>query len=555
MSLQTSAPARKQHRRCPCCVCKPLAITQRPETIRNHVKKHGISKPTTASLPNQDQTHVEERYTASPLVAQFPANHSHEYSPTTSAGYASDGALSDLSLLQETDITAESRSASPSLSSDNNNERVPPATIPYDSDASDNEYDLLNDPLYRSRSDIFDVQDTAGAASGESSDSTPLPPAFSEHPALRNAYVHAFVNAAYKGSTHSQTKDVLTSIHSSITSVLRSNTSPSDLDLHCMARTLRTVEKRLSVDPDDLIIYCILCPQCWKVYKPETLSTLDVHCTTRRCNGLLYSVKRTASGTMKKTPFRTMPVASLRKAIGNMLMRPSKWEEINSWRKDEDFDPSPPVSREEWYEQLDPNVPLKDIKDGWLWRSLKAGFERTWNPDTQTVEDHDIQNLATRFVNLHCGYKSLKNSTYSTGVLWVSIDNLPRSIRFLRENTFLMMVIPGPHEPTTDQLQGLMTVFLEELRELEAGEYFDVFGHEQKELVHVTMPFATNDTPARLAMGGFYSQNSDDFSLEDITGQYAYAPVRIPNQGHYWVTFSLDHTSQEPDVLDEGDDE
>ena len=43
------------------------------------------------------------------------------------------------------------------------------------------------------------------------------------------------------------------------------------------------------------------------------------------------------------------------------------------------------------------------------------------------------------------------------------------------------------------------------------GEFFNVFGHAEKELVHVTLPFATNDTPARLAMGGFYSQNSDTF--------------------------------------------
>ncbi|KAF8834178.1 hypothetical protein BDN67DRAFT_915439 [Paxillus ammoniavirescens] len=43
------------------------------------------------------------------------------------------------------------------------------------------------------------------------------------------------------------------------------------------------------------------------------------------------------------------------------------------------------------------------------------------------------------------------------------------------------------------------------------GELFDVFGHEAKEEVHVALPFASMDTPARLKSAGFLSQNSDDF--------------------------------------------
>lgn len=126
-------------------------------------------------------------------------------------------------------------------------------------------------------------------------------------------------------------------------------------------------------------------------------------------------------------------------------------------------------------------------------------------------------------------FKSLSGGSYSTGVLWVSIDNLPRAIRFLRENTFLILVIPGPHEPTTDQLNGLMEPFVQELRDLEEGNYlvsdifpvmtkitytgedFPVFGHEKKEHVEVALPLGSIDTPARVKVGGYPPVTSELF--------------------------------------------
>lgn len=41
-----------------------------------------------------------------------------------------------------------------------------------------------------------------------------------------------------------------------------------------------------------------------------------------------------------------------------------------------------------------------------------------------------------------------KHTEYSVGVIYLVILNLPRSIRFKRENVILMGVIPGPCEPS-----------------------------------------------------------------------------------------------------------
>jgi len=63
------------------------------------------------------------------------------------------------------------------------------ADTPYLSDDKEDKDDLIieDDPLFHSRETIF--QDIPESDS-EDEDDTPLPPALSEHPALRNAYVH-----------------------------------------------------------------------------------------------------------------------------------------------------------------------------------------------------------------------------------------------------------------------------------------------------------------------------------------------------------------------------
>lgn len=67
-------------------------------------------------------------------------------------------------------------------------------------------------------------------------------------------------------------------------------------------------------------------------------------------------------------------------------------------------------------------------------------------------------------------FRSLKCASYSTGTLLLTIDNLSRSIRFLRDNTFLLLVIPGPTELNTDQLNGLLEPFVQVLEQLGQGK-------------------------------------------------------------------------------------
>ena len=51
-------------------------------------------------------------------------------------------------------------------------------------------------------------------------------------------------------------------------------------------------------------------------------------------------------------------------------------------------------------------------------------------------------------------FQPYKHVAYSVGVFYLVIMNLPRSVRFKRENVLLIGILPGPHEPSKDNLNA-----------------------------------------------------------------------------------------------------
>lgn len=57
------------------------------------------------------------------------------------------------------------------------------------------------------------------------------------------------------------------------------------------------------------------------------------------------------------------------------------------------------------------------------------------------------------------------------GAIYCTICNNPRAKRFLREETILLAVIPGPNEPSLEQLNSILEIFVLEARQLYSGMY------------------------------------------------------------------------------------
>ncbi|KAJ7741809.1 hypothetical protein DFH07DRAFT_777994 [Mycena maculata] len=279
-------------RPCPCAVWKGQ-IPQKPAMRHNHLERNGaFTNP--ASLPSQlitnpvpSQPTLERR---SPALSDnggdpfygyptFPSVHLAAFRNREDDDPGSDSDNLSLHSYHKSDSTC-SRSASP--------EDEMPLTSDYDEDSemedgNDLEIQVLEDaPDYISRERLF-----ADTDSDEEDclvdDNLELPPAFSEHRSLRNAYIHVFANATFHGATHVQSQIHLTSVHSALSS------AQVPVDLSAFARTLATVGRHLGVNVDDTIIYFFVCPECWKRHHPSELKEPDFSstCTRDNCSGQL----------------------------------------------------------------------------------------------------------------------------------------------------------------------------------------------------------------------------------------------------------------------------
>lgn len=63
----------------------------------------------------------------------------------------------------------------------------------------------------------------------------------------------------------------------------------------------------------------------------------------------------------------------------------------------------------------------------------------------------------------------MKRGKYSVGAVYCTIANNPRAKRFLQEETILLAIIPGPEEPSLEQLNSILEVFVAEAQRLYSG--------------------------------------------------------------------------------------
>ncbi|KAF8343864.1 uncharacterized protein EI90DRAFT_2874972, partial [Cantharellus anzutake] len=269
-----------------------------------------------------------------------------------------------------------------------------------------------------------------------------LPAAFSESPPIRNAYIRAYIQHAYHGATHVAVNEFLRG-QKALLQYIKDSFSPALFpDLDSMAIMLPAVERRLGLCTGPYLFYYFICSECWAPYHIEELATLDSpKCTAKLCSGQLYSMKTLGSGDQKR------------------------FDHMQHWRQDGDEPGAiPPIEEAEHYKSHSVDAKMHDIHDGWGWRAIEAWVTRTYDSKGHVIEGTRKKHRQ-RFVALPCGLVFIfsidwfQNATwkqYSLGAVYLTICNLPRSIWYLMEETILYMVIPGPSEPSQNQLNSLL---------------------------------------------------------------------------------------------------
>ena len=256
--------------------------------------------------------------------------------------------------------------------------------------------------------------------------------------------------------------------------------------------TKKTLQKTLTMKKDDFSEF-IVCPKCDSVYSPETCqqpgggrfvlkkcsyTPYPKHpkvSTRKECGTQLMKTVRMKRGTVIK-PRKVFPYQSIQKALQNLLQRPGFLQCCEKWRTRKNF-------RESGY--------LCDIYDGLVWEEYKEFLSAPYNY------------LLTLNVDWFCPFE---HGRYSVGAIYITIQNLPASIRNHPDNIILVGIIPGPSEPHLTLNSYLTPLITELLTAWNVGFPLNVphpTGQDMKTVIRLALTCVACDIPASRKVCGF----------------------------------------------------
>lgn len=150
--------------------------------------------------------------------------------------------------------------------------------------------------------------------------------------------------------------------------------------------------------------------------------------------------------------------------------------------------------------------PMHDVWDGSVWNT----FEDPDNPGSlyTRVSGNLVFSL---FVDWFNPYHS-KRKHVSLGTIALVCLNLPPWDRYREENIFLYGIIPGPKEPSPDQINHLLGPLVEELQVFYKGVWFDqTFRARQGRSIKVVIFPLIADIPALRKTAGHSSHSGRHF--------------------------------------------
>ena len=146
---------------------------------------------------------------------------------------------------------------------------------------------------------------------------------------------------------------------------------------------------------------------------------------------------------------------------------------------------------------------MSDIYDGNIWKEFPSRTDIEDNSKFFTFETAD-SNLGI-MVNLDW-FQPFDSSVYSCGVIYGIICNLPRDVRFKRENMLTLGLLPGPNEVKLDRINHYLAPIIDELLELWNGFNLPKSDkHPTGKHIRVAVVCCSNDIPAARKLCGHIS--------------------------------------------------
>jgi hypothetical protein len=209
---------------------------------------------------------------------------------------------------------------------------------------------------------------------------------------------------------------------------------------------VRRVVDILNLHPHTQSYIC--CPECYKLY-PNSQDCPDI-CTSqpttdsKACDTPLYSL-RVIRGAKKRYPTRKFLYHDMKAWLANMLSRP---------------DIEAHADRNVFLNSGDAPEEVRDIWDGKVLREFKG-------PDGKLFVQPSSQDGRYVFSLCMDGFNPFimkeAGKKVSVGAIYMVLLNLPVEIRYRVENMFLVGIIPGPKEPSLEQINHILAPLVDDL--------------------------------------------------------------------------------------------
>lgn len=199
------------------------------------------------------------------------------------------------------------------------------------------------------------------------------------------------------------------------------------------------------------------------------------HRMRMNCGTLLLKSVELSSGKHLLYPFMTYCYLSLEYSLQLLLLRPSFYKECEEWR----------------LRSVEQGI-LCDVFDGQIWKDFHDFLSQSFNYALMINVDW---------------FQPFKHTPYSVGVIYVTVMNLPRHLRYNRQNVILVGIIPGPHEPSHD-INTFLRPMVDELLTFWNGIQLNVHGFSSKKLIRCALLCAACDTPAGRKTCGFLGHSA-----------------------------------------------
>jgi hypothetical protein len=246
-------------------------------------------------------------------------------------------------------------------------------------------------------------------------------------------------------------------------------------------------------------IYAV-CPSCNTLYKvaeilPDKQASTGFKCThvefpnhprhNRRqaCGTELTNKVPVVNGFIRR-PKMLFPIPSLKIQIITMYQRPGFQELLQKWTNR--------GSEDGLY---------SDIYDGEIWKTFPSSLD---DPDSRFFTTETADSHLGLMINLDW-FQPFESSVYSSGVIYGVICNLPREVRFKRENMLYLGLLPGPKEVKLHKINHYLNPIIDELLEFWNGFDLPPTSIHSRKRIRMAVICCSNDIPAARKLCGHIS--------------------------------------------------